>query len=88
MINDLKLGYRKPVLDEFEFETGQVLQDVEVEYTTRGTPIYDDNGNITNAVIYCHRSNGNCLSVGELHQLIGPDSNLSDLTFFIYQSPP
>ena len=82
MIEDSKLGYRKHVLDEFEFENGQTLRDVEVEYTTRGTPKYDKKGNITNAIIYCHRFNGNCLSIEDLHQLIGPKSMLADFNFF------
>ncbi|WP_067041482.1 hypothetical protein [Methanobrevibacter sp. YE315] len=82
MIDDSKLGYRKYVLEEFEFESGYVLRDVEVEYTTRGTPKYDSEGNITNAIIYCHRFNGNCLSIEDLHQLIGPESELSDFNFF------
>lgn len=82
MIDDSKLGYRKCVLDAFEFENGQVLHDVEVEYTTRGTPKYDEWGNITNAIVYCHKFNGNCLSIGELNQLIGPNSGLSDYNIF------
>lgn len=82
MIDKSKLGYRKHVLDEFEFANGEVLRDVEVEYTTRGTPIYDENGNVTNAIIYCHRFNGNCLSIGDLSQLIGPESELADFNFF------
>ena len=82
MIDKSLLGYRKYVLDEFEFENGQVLQDVEVEYTTRGTPEYDENGNVTNAIIYCHRFNGNCLSIGDLSQLVGPKSELADFNFF------
>ncbi len=82
MIEESKLGYRKYVLDEFEFENGQTLQDVEVEYTTRGTPIYDKDGNVTNAIIYCHRFDGNCLSIGDLSQLIGPESELADFNFF------
>jgi homoserine O-acetyltransferase len=82
MIEKSKLGYRKYVLDEFEFENGQVLRDVDVEYTTRGTPKYDENGNVTNAIIYCHRFDGNCLSIGDLPQLIGPESELADFNFF------
>ena len=82
MIESGKLGYRKHVLDEFEFENGQTLRNVEVEYTTRGTPKYDSEGNITNAILYCHRFNGNCLSIEDLHQLIGPESGLSDYNFF------
>lgn len=82
MIDKSKLGYRKHVLDDFEFANGEVLRDVEVEYTTRGTPLYDENGNVTNAIIYCHRFNGNCLSIGDLSQLIGPESELADFNFF------
>ena len=82
MIEDSKLGYRKHVLDEFEFENGQILRDVEVEYTTRGTPKYDEEGNIVNAIIYCHRFNGNCLSIEDLNQILGPRSELSDFNFF------
>ena len=82
MIDKSLLGYRKYVLDEFEFENGQVLRDVDVEYTTRGTPKYDENGNVTNAIIYCHRFDGNCLSIGDLPQLIGPESELADFNFF------
>ena len=82
MIESSKLGYRKHVLDEFEFENGQTLRDVEVEYTTRGTPKYDEKGNIVNAIIFCHRFNGNCLSIEDLNQLLGPKSMLADYNFF------
>ena len=40
------------VMDSFEFESGRVLEDVVVEYVTRGIPKYDKDGNIINAVIY------------------------------------
>ena len=82
MIESDKLGYRKHVLNDFEFENGDVLQDVEVEYTTRGTPKYDEEGNIINAILYCHRFNGNCLSIEDLNQLLGDRSGLADFNFF------
>lgn len=82
MIEKSKLGYRKYILDKFQFENGQVLQDVEVEYTTRGTPQYDEDGNITNTVIFCHRRNGNCLSIGDLDQLLGSKEMLDNFNFF------
>ena len=40
------------VMDSFKFESGKVLEDVTVEYITVGTPKYDDDGNIVNAVIF------------------------------------
>ena len=72
----------KYVLEEFEFEYGRILTDVEVEYTTRGTPKYDEEGNIINAIIYCHRFNGNYASVDDFYQLIGEHSISSDYNFF------
>ena len=32
------------MMDSFEFENGEVLKDVAVEYMTFGTPIYDEEG--------------------------------------------
>lgn len=57
------------VLNEFEFSDGTVLNDVEVEYLTVGTPKYDENGNICNAVVYCHGSGGSYSSVKKLADL-------------------
>ena len=42
----------------------------------------DEEGNIVNAIIYCHRFNGNCLSIEDLNQILGPRSELSDFNFF------
>ena len=39
------------VMDSFEFETGRILENLNVEYWVSGTPKYD-NGNIVNAVVY------------------------------------
>lgn len=45
--------YGNHILDSFEFESGRVLKDVNVEYETRGSPKYDDEGNIINMIVYC-----------------------------------
>lgn len=82
MIDESDLGYNIYTLEEFEFDYGRTLNDVEVEYTTSGTPVYDDEGNIINAVIFCHKYDGNYSSITDLYQLIGPDSKLSDFNFF------
>ena len=48
-----KIDYGNYVMDSFKFESGRVLENVNVEYETKGIPKYDENGKITNAIIYC-----------------------------------
>lgn len=48
-----RIEFGNHVMDSFEFESGRVLENVNVEYGTSGIPKYDDEGNITNAIIYC-----------------------------------
>ena len=62
-------GYNKYTLEEFELDSGAVLHDVQVEYSLDGTPKYDDEGNIINAIIICHKFNGNYASIGNMHEL-------------------
>ena len=66
---DLVNGYYKETLDEFEFESGETLKDVQIEYSISGTPKYDDEGNITNLIVVCHKFNGNYSSVGNIFEL-------------------
>ena len=58
-------------MDSFEFENGEVLNDVTVEYMAFGTPVYDENGNISNAIVYCHGSLGNYSGIKKLAPLLG-----------------
>lgn len=52
-INKLNIIFDNFVLDSFEFESGRILENVNVAYSTEGTPKYDDDdGNIVNAIIY------------------------------------
>ena len=43
----------KTTLESFELEYGKVLEDIDVEYVTSGVPKYDEEGYITNAIIFC-----------------------------------
>lgn len=69
---DVIINYDKYKLESFEFESGRVLEDVEVEYSAKGTPKYDEDGNITNAIIYFHKFNGNYSSIDGLYSLTSP----------------
>lgn len=60
--------YGKYTMDKFEFENGKTLQNVDVEYLIKGNPKYDEFGNITNVLVFCHGYQGSCLSINELHQ--------------------
>ena len=72
------------VLDKFEFKNGAVLKDVDVDYGVMGTPKYDEEGNITNAILFFHSFEGNYSSIHDFSQLIGQDAILSkDDYFFI-----
>lgn len=61
-------GYGKYTLDEFEFESGRVLENAGVEYLLAGTPKYDDEGNIINAIVFCHGFHGNYSTINSFHE--------------------
>ena len=69
-------------LDSFEFENGKVLEDVNVEYMTFGTPIYDGDGLIKNAIIYCHGSLGNYSSMKKIAPLVGRGDVFDENKYF------
>ena len=81
MLDD-KFNTEKYIMEEFKFDYGRVLNNVEVQYVTRGTPKYDDEGNIINAFIFCHRTQGDCSSFDELDYIFGIDSVLFEYNLF------
>ena len=58
------------VMDSFEFESGRVLENVNVEYGTSGIPKYDDNGNIVNAIVFCPTLKGGHSVLDKYHEFI------------------
>ncbi len=70
------------MMDSFEFENGEVLKDVAVEYMTFGTPIYDEEGVIKNAIIYCHGSLGNYSSMKKVAPLVGEGEVFDENKYF------
>ncbi len=53
-------------MDSFKFQNGKTLNDVKVEYMAFGTPKYDDNGKIKNAILYCSGSLGNFSGINKI----------------------
>lgn len=68
-------------MDSFEFESGRVLENVDVEYETRGNPKYDEKGNIVNAILYCPTLKGGHSVIAQYNDLIYNSDN--DSYFFI-----
>lgn len=79
MDSDFKQG--NYIMDSFEFESGRVLENVNVEYETRGIPRYDDDGNIINAIVYCPTLKGGHSILAQYHDIIYDDDKKS--YFFI-----
>lgn len=69
-------------MDSFQFENGDVLEDVQVEYMTFGTPIYDEDNNIKNAVIYCHGSLGRYSSMKKIAPLVDKGDAFDESKYF------
>lgn len=69
-------------LDSFEFGNGRTIENAKVEYITGGTPEYDDEGRIVNAIIFCHGSGGNYGSIRKLNELVGPGEPFDKNKFF------
>ena len=43
---------------------------MDVEYFISGTPKYDDEGNIVNAIVFFHSYMGTCYSINEMYNMI------------------
>lgn len=71
------------VMDSFEFGYGRVLENVEVEYKTFGTPKYDDNGFITNAILFFRTFRGIYSFMSNSKEHILDNSNFEDEFYFI-----
>lgn len=67
---NIGVEYGNYVMDSFEFESGRVLENVNVEYEIRGVPEYDENGNIINAIIYCPTLKGGHSIMVQYHEII------------------
>jgi homoserine O-acetyltransferase len=80
---EFNVVYDKYIMDEFEFENGCILNDVSVEYSLRGTAKYDDAGNITNAIVYCHGYDGSYSSIEDLFVLTKKGAAFDTDEYFI-----
>ncbi len=78
------LKHKQHFFNQFEFKNGFIMEDVKVDYGVIGTPKYDDEGNIINAVLFCHNFEGNYSSISYFNHFTDKDNVFDkDEYFFI-----
>lgn len=82
---NFNLEYNTHFMDSFEFESGRILENVNVEYWVGGSPRYDADGNIVNAVIYFPNFKNENSILQEFHNQIYDE--FTDNYFFIKITP-
>jgi homoserine O-acetyltransferase/O-succinyltransferase len=71
------------ILKDFQFESGEVLPELKLEYATQGNKKLDNGGNINNAFIYLHGWSGDYTSVENLKSVIGPGKAIDTNQFYV-----
>ena len=82
------VNYDEHVLDSFEFESGAVVENANVEYSTSGIPKYDDEGFITNAIIFCPSLMGDRSILKNSHQYLKENGSFDSNEFFFITITP
>ena len=68
----------------FKLKSGEVIEDLKIEYATLGTAKKDSQGSVTNAVVFCHGFSGNYAQIKILKGMVGPGKPFdTDKYFFI-----
>lgn len=81
---EIKLTPEYYNVKNFKLKSGAVIEDLKIEYATLGTPQKDAQGNITNAVVFCHGFSGNYAQIMLLKGMVGPGKPFdTDRFFFI-----
>lgn len=71
------------ILKNFKFESQLVLPELKIEYSSFGTKKFDENGNLTNAIIYLHGSSGDYSSVKRIKDITGPGKPMDTEKYYI-----
>jgi len=74
------------IVNNFKFQTGDVLPELRLHYTTLGTPLCDKTGHVTNAVLMLHGTMGtgrNYLAANIAGELFGPGQLLDASKYYI-----
>jgi homoserine O-acetyltransferase len=79
---ELKLTPEYYHIKDFRFKSGIVIEDLKIQYATSGTPKKDSQGNIINAVVFCHGFSGNYSQIKFLIGMVGPGKPFDPEKYF------
>ncbi len=79
---ELKLTPEYYHVKNFKFESGEVIEDLKIQYATTGTAKKDGQGNITNAVVFCHGFSGNYAQIKLIKGMVGPGKPFDTNKYF------
>ncbi len=71
------------IFEKFEFKSSLIFEDVIVDYGTMGTPKFDDEGNIVNALLFCHGFFKDYANIHDFNQIFGRDKLFNQDDYFI-----
>lgn len=77
------LKNEKHIFEKFEFKSGLIFEDVIVDYGTMGTPKFDDEGNMVNAILFCHGFFSDYTNIHEFEQIFGKNQLFNQEDYFI-----
>lgn len=80
------LKHEQHFFDQFEFENGFIMENVKVDYGVFGTPKYDDEGNIINAILFCHNFEGNYSRISDFNSWTEKTKFLIKMNITLFQS--
>ncbi|MGB9936986.1 MAG: alpha/beta fold hydrolase [Methanobacterium sp.] len=70
-------------INDFKFESGFILPHLKIEYQAFGKKKIDEEGNLTNGIIYLHGMSGDYTSVKRIKDIVGPGRPIDTEKYFI-----
>ena len=70
-------------IKNFKFKSGEILPELNMEYATFGNKKVDEDGNITNGIVYLHGSSGNYSSVKRVKDILGQGNVIDTNDYFV-----
>jgi homoserine O-acetyltransferase len=71
------------ILKNFKFESKYLLPQLKIEYASFGKKEIDENGRLTNAIIYLHGWSGDYTSIKRIKDIVGPGKPINTDKYYV-----